>query len=194
MLKCLVVLIFFWSAALAVPPRGFNSRFSRVKFQRQEAAPPPQAPPTPSYGPPAPSYGPPPSPAPSYGPPPAPSYGPPPASSYGPPPASSTTEVTFTTTAEEATTLNPESEQVPSRILNSNRRNNKQQKNKEIVERGAYYLYHPDGRLQKVVYSTKANVQDMGFSAQLKYQNVEPIKDPIYTYDPETLLLRQIQL
>lgn len=171
--------------ALAVPPRRFNSRF---KFQRQEApaAPPPQG----SYGPP---------PAPSYGPPPAPSYGPPPAPSYGPPPASgSTTETTFTTSVpEESTTLNPESEQVPSRILNKNkvnRNNSKHEKNQEIVERGAYYLYHPDGRLQRVVYTTKADVRDMGFSAQLKYKNVEPIKDPIYTYDPQTLLLRQIQL
>lgn len=175
MLKFFVLLCLFCSVALAEPPRRFNSRF---KFQRQQA-PPPQG----AYGPPAP--------APSYGPP-APSYGPPPAPSYGPPPASST-ETTFTTT-EESTTLNPEAEQVPSRILNKSNRNNKQQKDNAIVEQGTYYLYHPDGRLQRVVYTTKADVQDMGFSAQLKYQNVDPIKDPIYTYDPQTLLLRQIQL
>lgn len=164
----LLALFCLCSIALAVPPNRFNSRFSRVQFQRQQAPPPPA--PAPSYGPPAPSYG------------------PPPASSYGPPPASSTTETTFTTTTEESTTLNPESEQVPSRILKSNR------KGKEIVEQGAYYLYHPDGLLQRIVYTTKADVQNMGFSAQLKYQDVQPIKDPIYTYDPETLLLRQIQL
>lgn len=172
MLKVSAILFFLCSAILAEPPRRFNSRFSSpIKFQRQQA---PQS----SYGAPAPSYGPP-----------APSYGPPPAPSYGPPPASSTTETTFTTTTEESTTLNPESEQVPSRL-----RNRQQNKKKEIVERGTYYLYHPDGRLQRVVYTTKADVQDMGFSAQLKYQNVEPIKEPIYTYDPQTLLLRQIQL
>lgn len=187
MLKVLVLVCLCCSTVLAVPPRRLNSRFSRVQFQRQQA-PPPQG----SYGPPAPaaSYGPP---APSYGPLPAPSYGPPPASSYGPPPASSTTEITFTTTTEGSTTLNPESEQVPSRILKSSKRG-KQQKSKEIVEQGTYYLYHPDGLLQKIVYTTKADVQNMGFSAQLKSQNVEPIKDPIYTYDPQTLLLRQIQL
>lgn len=176
-LLCLCVFVF----ASAEPPRRFNSRFTRPKFQRQQG-PPPQA----SYGPPAPSYGPPPHA------PPAPSYGPPPAPSGSPPPASSTTETTFTTTTEESTTPNPDSEQV---FVSNRTRKSKQQKEKEqVVQRGIYYLYHPDGLLQKIVYTTKADVQNTGFSAQLKYQDVEPLKDPIYTYDPETQLLRQIRL
>lgn len=63
-----------------------------------------------------------------------------------------------------------------------------------FVEQGVYYVYHPDGLLQKVVYSTKGDVQDMGYTAQLKYEDVEPIRDPIYTYDPETLEVRQVKV
>lgn len=56
---------------------------------------------------------------------------------------------------------------------------------------GVYYIYHPNGVLQKVEYLTK-NDDDMTVSTRVRYKVVEPIKGPIYTYDPQTLLYRQI--
>lgn len=59
-------------------------------------------------------------------------------------------------------------------------------------DEGVYYIYHPNGLLQKVVYATNDDVEKMAFSARLKYENVEPIKDPIYTYDPETFVFKRV--
>ncbi|CAH1972243.1 unnamed protein product [Acanthoscelides obtectus] len=56
-------------------------------------------------------------------------------------------------------------------------------------ENGEYYVYHPEGFLQRIVYATKDDPQKMEYTAQLKYQDVEPIRSPVYTYDPETLAL-----
>nr|CAI5858457.1 unnamed protein product [Callosobruchus analis] len=49
---------------------------------------------------------------------------------------------------------------------------------------GTYYIYHPNGVLQKIVYSTKNDRINMEFIARLKYENVISIEDPLYTYDP----------
>lgn len=57
-------------------------------------------------------------------------------------------------------------------------------------EKGVYYVYHPTGQLQKVTFTTRNDLQKMAYTADLKYENVEPIRDPVYTYDPETLVLR----
>ncbi|KAJ8982273.1 hypothetical protein NQ317_007246 [Molorchus minor] len=169
-------------------------------FQRQTVEGPSPAPsygppPTPSYGPPtAPSYGPPPASTSSYGPPPAPSYGPPPAPTYGPPPASygpppegATTEVSITTTNLPETTENPD--------LSENEESGNSDSGVETLtkrEQGVYYIYHPDGLLQRVVYKTRDDEKNMAFNAQLKYENVQPIKGPIFTYDPKTLVFRKL--
>lgn len=92
-------------------------------------------------------------------------------------------------------TTEPQSEQV------HNQRGKKNQNEKftngaisQPDEQGVYYLYHPTGLLQRVAYATSNDVAKMAYVAQLKYQNVDPIKDPIYTYDPETYVLQQVQL
>lgn len=132
---------------------------------------PPQSsygPPQSSYGPPESSYGPPQS---SYGPP-SPSYGPPPpAPSYGPPPTeeSATTTEVPTTTSEIETATDNEVEQVDD--------------TKPIKQTGQYYIYHPFGLLQQVVYQTENNEKKKEFSARLKYKDVEPLRSPIFTYD-----------
>lgn len=61
--------------------------------------------------------------------------------------------------------------------------------NKQV---GFYYIYHPNGLLQKVEYINKNNEEQMSMSTSVRYQTVEPIKGPIYTYDPQTLIYRQI--
>ncbi|KAG5674122.1 hypothetical protein PVAND_004107 [Polypedilum vanderplanki] len=58
---------------------------------------------------------------------------------------------------------------------------------------GQYYVLLPDNSLQKVRYATGQNEDDRsvnGFSAQLKYSPVEPIKDPVFGYDEQGKLVR----
>lgn len=109
-------------------------------------------------------------------------YGPPPqqppSDAYGPP----TTEQTETTT-EVPTTAEPTTTEQSQRL-----------KKEKFTEQGAYYIYHPSGLLQRVTYGTRDDVKNMAFSAQLRYHNVEPIREPIFTYDSKTLQLRRLQL
>lgn len=60
------------------------------------------------------------------------------------------------------------------------------------VAAGQYYILQADGRLQRVTFKTSPNGKDKnnGFTANLVYENVEPIRDPIYTYDQNLMLSR----
>ncbi|XP_044259179.1 uncharacterized protein LOC123007797 [Tribolium madens] len=107
-------------------------------------------------------------------------YGPPP-QEYGPPPQETTTEGT---TTEIPTTTEPQSE-----VVNGTQSG----RLTKGSERGVYYIYHPTGQLQKVVYSTKKDERTKAYTAQVKYEDVEPITAPIYTYDPKTLILSRVQ-
>ncbi|CAH1972248.1 unnamed protein product [Acanthoscelides obtectus] len=61
-----------------------------------------------------------------------------------------------------------------------------------VRDMGVYYIYHPNGVLQRIMYSTKDDKVNMEFLARLKYENVISIEDPLYTYDPKTLALQKI--
>lgn len=130
-----------------------------------------------------------------YPPPPPPQeYGPPPRE-YGPPSSSTTTEVPETTTTTELPTTTDnviESEPIKSSEVKESEKI--QEENAGVTEQGVYYIYHPTGLLQRVVYSTRDDAQNMAYSAQLKYQNVDPIREPIYTYDPQTYVFRRLQV
>lgn len=171
-------------------------------LEPNQNSPPPQkyGPPPQEYGPPPQGYGPPPpqehcppaqEPKPVYGPPPKPVYGPP------PPEATTTTELPtstepMTTTEIPTTTGAPGNEtgtsgnntSVPSQRLTAD--------SKIAKDQGVYYVYHPQGALQRVVYATEDDQKGMEFRAKLKYENVEPIKGPVYTYDPDTFEFRRI--
>lgn len=131
---------------------------------------------------------PPPPPQQEYGPPPN-EYGPPPA-----PPASTTTETPETTTTELPTTTDNviESEQIKSNEVEKSGKI--QEENPGATEQGVYYIYHPTGLLQRVAYTTRDDSQNMAYTAQLKYQNVDPIREPIFTYDPQTYIFRRLQV
>ncbi|XP_060524747.1 uncharacterized protein LOC132701089 [Cylas formicarius] len=99
----------------------------------------------------------------------------------------------------------PESEQINfARIQNRKIKSDKLQEDADEVEdayeladlnqQGVYYIYHPDGVLQKVVYATRDSLKDMEYSAEVNYRNVEPIVEPIYTYDPSTFVLQRLRL
>lgn len=207
---CVLLLAVLVAASSAEPPRR-NSKFSR-QFQRIEQAPyqpsgwkpagpafklpteqvphtvygPPSQEPPQEYGPPPQEYGPPPQ---EYGPPPQ-EYGPPqPSQEYGPPsseaPIDITTEAAEPTTTKIPTTteINEESKTVQPDVSG---------RLQEGKQNGVYYIYHPTGLLQKVVYSTKDDARKMEYLAKLKYENVEPIRGPIYTYSKDDLVLRRL--
>ena len=105
-------------------------------------------------------------------------YGaPPPTQQYGPP-AEQPEEQNFGTNAEEA---DAEEVQGPSVAVAN------------AVSNGQYYILGADNTLQRVIYMTSQTDDDKvsnGFTAQLKYAPVEPIRDPIYAYDAEGQLVR----
>ncbi|VEN43274.1 unnamed protein product [Callosobruchus maculatus] len=63
-----------------------------------------------------------------------------------------------------------------------------------LKEQGIYYVYHPSGLLQRVIFTTADDVHNQQISAQLQYQNIEPISGPVYAYDPNTFVLQRLQL
>ncbi|RZC38704.1 hypothetical protein BDFB_013593 [Asbolus verrucosus] len=119
-----------------------------------------------------------------YGPPPQESGAPP--QEYGPPPQETTTQAE----GESTTTETPTTTEAQSELVNGTQPSGRFSKSKE---RGVYYIYHPTGQLQKVLYSTRKDAKTMAYTAQLKYEDVEPITAPIFTYDPKTLVLSRLQ-
>lgn len=108
-------------------------------------------------------------------------YGPPPQNppqEYGPP-----TEPNEATTTEVPTTTEGQSE-----IVNPSNNGTAEEKGRLSKGQGLYYIYHPDGHLQKVVFSSKKKGKSV--TAQVKYEDVEPIRGPIFTYSPQDLVLR----
>ncbi|KAK9874484.1 hypothetical protein WA026_002832 [Henosepilachna vigintioctopunctata] len=107
-----------------------------------------------------------------------------PSQEYGPPSEEPTTESDVTTT-ETPTTTETEVEQIrePSENFSEKLRDG---------EQGVYYVYHPTGLLQKITYATKDDQQDMAYYARIRYENVEPIREPIYTYEPTTGEVKRI--
>ncbi|CAG9823777.1 unnamed protein product [Phaedon cochleariae] len=61
-------------------------------------------------------------------------------------------------------------------------------------EQGVYYIFHPNGILQKVVFATIDDPERGQYTANLNYQNVQPIVEPVYTYDPKTFVFQRLQL
>lgn len=49
---------------------------------------------------------------------------------------------------------------------------------------GEYYLALPDGRLQRVRYISRQDVEAMKYFAKIRAENVEPLRGPIYAYAP----------
>lgn len=125
----------------------------------------------------------------TYGPPPTQAAANPPKPEYGPPPQEEPTTIDAGTV--EITTANPDSESIDTN--NTTTQSNATTQNLVGGKQGVYYLYHPSGLLQKVLYSTKNDLKNMAYSAQVKYQNVEPIREPIFTYNPQTLAFTKLE-
>ncbi|KAJ8922026.1 hypothetical protein NQ315_008665 [Exocentrus adspersus] len=63
-----------------------------------------------------------------------------------------------------------------------------------VEEQGVYYIYHPNGLLQRVNFLTKDDSRNMEYLVNFNYKDVEPIAEPLYTYDPNTLEFQKLQL
>ncbi|XP_063217930.1 uncharacterized protein LOC134528323 [Bacillus rossius redtenbacheri] len=125
---------------------------------------------------------------------PPPQYGPP---QYGPP-EEETTEQPSTTelpTTTEVSTEQDGSDELADGNSAAGRRQRLQQREREQLDSGLYYVLLPDGRLQRVAYtagrdaalsqqlSAQAPQQlSNGYYAQIQYHDVEPIRAPIYQY------------
>ncbi|CAG9769140.1 unnamed protein product [Ceutorhynchus assimilis] len=112
-----------------------------------------------------------------------------PAVTYGPPQEETTTVLPSTTEVEITTTESPtttEENENPEEGSGYIAQKDNYKDDSENSQQGIYYIYHPSGLLQRVAYSTKDDLANMAYSAQLKYENVEPIRGPVYTYDPVT--------
>ncbi|KAH0999882.1 hypothetical protein HUJ04_004191 [Dendroctonus ponderosae] len=64
----------------------------------------------------------------------------------------------------------------------------------DLNNQGVYYIIHPSGLFQKVVYSTWDDPQYMQSSTQINNADVDPIMEPVYTYDPKTFVFQRLIL
>lgn len=55
---------------------------------------------------------------------------------------------------------------------------------KQPQQTGEYYVALPDGRLQRVRYISRQDVEAMKYFAKIRAENVEPLRGPIYAYAP----------
>lgn len=55
---------------------------------------------------------------------------------------------------------------------------------KQPQQSGEYYVALPDGRLQRVRYISRQDVEAMKYFAKIRAENVEPLRGPVYAYAP----------
>jgi hypothetical protein len=55
---------------------------------------------------------------------------------------------------------------------------------KQPQQSGEYFVALPDGRLQRVRYISRQNIEAMKYFAKIRAENVEPLRGPIYAYAP----------
>lgn len=59
-----------------------------------------------------------------------------------------------------------------------------QQPQQGQVEQGEYFIAFPDGRLHRVRYVSRKDVEAMRYLAKIAAENIEPLRGPIYAYSP----------
>lgn len=99
-----------------------------------------------------------------------------------------------------ATTVEPESEQVTDEIAVNDREVEEVEGDSDsvnpsiaVANSGQYYVLAPDNTLQKVTFYTRQTEDDRrtnGFTAELRYAPVQPIRDPIYAYNEQGQLVQ----
>ncbi|XP_012236766.1 RNA polymerase II degradation factor 1 [Bombus impatiens] len=182
--------------AFNLPPREPQRQYGAPSAPQQQYGAP--AAPQQQYGAPAApqqQYGAPSAPQQQYGAPAAPQqqygapsvpqsqYGPPavPQQQYGPPQETTTTEVPDTTEVDTVASVT-ESESEP--VNSVNELDDEEVDEQQPQQSGEYYVALPDGRLQRVRYVSRQNIEAMKYFAKIRAENVEPLRGPIYAYAP----------
>ncbi|KAK9304638.1 hypothetical protein QLX08_004064 [Tetragonisca angustula] len=113
-------------------------------------------------------------------------YGPPavPQQQYGPPQEATTAEVPSTTEAEDATTVASVTDSESEPVNAVNELDDEDADEQQPQQSGEYYVALPDGRLQRVRYVSRQNIEAMKYFAKIRAENVEPLRGPIYAYAP----------
>ncbi|XP_076750145.1 uncharacterized protein LOC143422999 [Xylocopa sonorina] len=133
-------------------------------------------------------YGAPSAPQQQYGAPSAPQqqYGTPatPQQQYGPPQEATTTEIPNTTESDEASTVASVTESESEPVNSVNELEDEDLDEQQPQQSGEYYVALPDGRLQRIRYVSRQNIEAMKYFAKIRAENVEPLRGPIYAYAP----------
>ncbi|KAG7204926.1 hypothetical protein KM043_005315 [Ampulex compressa] len=107
---------------------------------------------------------------------------------YGAPEENASTEFPNSTEEEEVSTVAGvnESESEPVNSVNEleDEDIDEQEQQSQQQQTGEYYVALPDGRLQRVRYVTRQDVEAMKYFAKIRAENVEPLRGPIYAYAP----------
>ncbi|XP_012229165.1 uncharacterized protein [Linepithema humile] len=103
---------------------------------------------------------------------------------YGAPEESTTTETSNTTEEEEISTVQGISQSESEPVNAVNELEDEDESEKLPQQSGEYYVALPDGRLQRVRYISRQDVEAMKYFAKIRAENVEPLRGPIYAYAP----------
>ncbi|XP_043473326.1 pro-resilin-like [Leptopilina heterotoma] len=102
---------------------------------------------------------------------------------YGPP-EYTTTEFPNTTDFEEPTTVKGLTESESEPVNSVNELGEDGEIDEQQKKSGQYFVALPDGRLQRVRYVSREDVEAMKYFAKIRAENVEPLRGPIYSYAP----------
>ncbi|KAI4504616.1 hypothetical protein M0802_000166 [Mischocyttarus mexicanus] len=103
---------------------------------------------------------------------------------YGVPEEPTTTESQNTTELEEPTTVSGLPKSQPESVSAVNELEEDDLDQNQPQQTGEYYIALPDGRLQRVRYVSRQDVEAMKYFAKIRAENVEPLRGPIYAYAP----------
>ncbi|KAK0080362.1 hypothetical protein PV325_014077 [Microctonus aethiopoides] len=101
---------------------------------------------------------------------------------YGAPQA--TTDPSTVTDYEESTTQSTATESQAEPVDSVNELDEAGDANEQQRQSGEYFIALPDGRLQRVQYISSQNIEAMKYFAKIRAENVEPLRGPIYAYQP----------
>ncbi|XP_015599236.1 uncharacterized protein LOC107269645 [Cephus cinctus] len=168
--------------APAVPQQQYGAPAAPRQRYRASSAPQQQyrAPAAPQQ-----QYGAPAAPQQQYGAPASPQQGygvPEPQQQYGPPETTTTEEPTTTEFEDSTTTPSPDTEAEPVNSVND--LDEEGEVDGQQQQSGEYYVALPDGRLQRIQYVSRQDVEAMKYFARIRAENVEPLRGPIYAYRP----------
>ncbi|XP_034948855.1 DNA translocase FtsK [Chelonus insularis] len=106
-----------------------------------------------------------------------------PQQNYGAP-QFATESSTTTIDDEEQTTFSTATESQAEPVDSVNELDDEGNVDEQSRQAGQYFIALPDGRLQRVQYVSRQDLEAMKYFAKIRAENVEPLRGPIYAYQP----------